>query len=626
MPKRRLLFFAPIAALVLLCSGVGKSVGADAGAAFDPDRYLSHIKYLASPELKGRESGSPELEKAAQYIAGQFRADGLRPVDGKNFEQAFEITTSAKMGKDNRFEFSVGSDRQNLQVNKEFIPFNFSAKGKASAKVVFAGYGITAPEYNYDDYAGIDAKGKLVVVLAHEPQEYDEKSVFEGKVYTDHAQYYSKAANARRHGAAGVILVADRINHKNSGDELELFGKTTGPNDAGILFVQVKEDVVESWFRAGGKNLQQLEADIDKDLKPRSFDLPNMEVRETVDVERAIRTVHNVLGYLPGQTDEFVIIGAHYDHLGLGEQFSLAPSLAGTVHPGADDNASGTAGVLELAHHFTAVYPLSGAMKPKRGILFMTFAGEELGLLGSGYFANHPELPLNKAAVMINMDMIGRVKDGKLYVGGAGTGTTLRADVDALAARSGLKVDDSDSGGSGGYGSSDHISFIAKQVPSLFFFSGLHGDYHKPSDTWDKINAPGAIQVLQLVADITERVDAQGDRPQFVRIEPKDNPHGGSMEPPGTSSGGYGPYFGSIPDFAEVPRGVRFADITPGSPAALGGLKAGDILVKFGTDPIRNLYDFTYALRAHKPGEEVEVEVLRNDKSVTAKVKLTERR
>ena len=257
----------------------------------------------------------------------------------------------------------------------------------------------------------MDVKGKFVLILAHEPQEYDEKSVFDGKVYTDHSQYYSKAANARRHGAAGVILINDQINHKASADELESFGSAAGPTDAGILFVQVKEQAVEPWFQAAGKDLMDLERGIDTDVKPRSFVLKGVEVRENVDVERVVRTVHNVLGYLPGETDEYLIIGAHYDHLGLGGTFSLAPSLTGTVHPGADDNASCTAGVIELARHFSAL------PKPKRGILFMTFAGEELGLLGSGYYANHPELPLGKAVTMINMDMIGRVRDGKLFIG-----------------------------------------------------------------------------------------------------------------------------------------------------------------------------------------------------------------
>jgi hypothetical protein len=605
------------AAAILFAAALPAAAPGD--SSFSAERYLSHIKFLASPEMRGRESGSPELEKAAQYIAAQFKSDGLKTLDGKSYLQAFEVTTSAKLGKANRFDFVAGDNTESLQPGKEYVPINFSSRGKASGSVVFAGYGITAPEYNYDDYAGIDVHGKFVVVLAHEPQEYDEKSVFDGKVYTDHSQTYSKASNARKHGAAGVILVWDRVNHQTGSDkeELEAFGGTAGPTDAGILFVQVRENVVESWLRSAGKDLIEIERGINADVKPRSFAVPGVEIRENVDVERVVRTVHNVVGYLPGETDEYVIIGAHYDHLGLGGQFSLAPSLTGTVHPGADDNASGTSGVIELARHFSAL------PKPKRGIVFMTFAGEELGLLGSSYYANHPELPLDKAVAMINMDMIGRVRDGKLYVGGAGTGTTLREDLDSIAPRFPLHIDYSDTSG---YGSSDHTSFTAKQVPVLFFFSGLHGDYHKPSDTWDKIDANAGIEVVELVAAVTDRLDSEPGRPQFVRIEEnaeKDNPHGGVASGSGS---GYGPYFGSIPDFAEPPRGVRFADITPGSPAAKAGLKAGDILVKFGSDAIQNLYDFTYALRAHKAGEEVEVEVLRNDKSLTAKVLLTERK
>jgi len=609
---RKLRHIALIVATALL-------LGAASGdSSFSAERYLSHIKFLASPELKGRDSGSPELEKAAQYIAGQFKADGLKTLDGKSYLQAFEVTTSAKLGKTNRLDFTAGADTESLQAGKEFVPFNFSARGKASGGVVFAGYGITAPEYNYDDYAGIDAHGKFVVVLQHEPQEFDEKSVFDGKVYTDHSQPYSKAANARKHGAASVILVWDRVNHEteNGKESLEPFGGTSGPTDALIPFVQVKENVVEAWVRGAGKDLTDIEKGINADLKPRSFVIPGIEVRENVDVERVVKTVHNVVGYLPGQTDEYVIIGAHYDHLGLGGPYSLAPSLNGTVHPGADDNASGTSAVIELARHFSAL------PKPKRGIVFMTFAGEELGLLGSGYYASHPELPLAKAVAMINMDMIGRVRDGKLYVGGAGTGTTLRQDLDALTPHfPQLHVDYSDNSG---YGSSDHTSFTTKQVPVLFFFSGLHADYHKPSDTWEKIDANAAIEVVKLVADVTDRLDSDPGRPQYVRVEPKDNPHAGVAS--AGSGSGYGPYFGSIPDFAEPPRGVRFADVTPGSPAAKAGLKAGDILVKFGSDAIQNLYDFTYALRAHKAGDEVEVEVLRGNASLVAKVQLTERK
>ena len=294
-------------------------------------------------------------------------------------------------------------------------------------------------------------------------------------------------------------------------------------------------------------------------------------------------------------------------------KFSLAPSLVGTIHPGADDNASGTAGVIELARWFAA------QPKQKRGILFLSFAGEELGLLGSSYYVNHPELPLGKDVAMINMDMIGRVRDGKLFIGGVGTGTTLKKMLDEAAPKYPLHIDYSEAG----YGSSDHTSFTTKQVPVLFFFSGLHADYHKPSDTWDKIDAPDAVQVLRLVADVGEELREANDRPQFVRI--KEPEHGGDVA---GSSGhaGYGPDFGSIPDFGEGVKGVKFADIREGSPAAKAGLKAGDVMVEFDGKPIQNLYDFTYALRAKKPGDEVLVKVMRGSELVQAKVLLTKRK
>ncbi|HXE61892.1 MAG TPA: M28 family peptidase [Bryobacteraceae bacterium] len=488
---------------------------------FDSARYLDDIKFLASPEMRGRADGSPELEKAAKYIEEQFRADGLKPVDS-SYLQPFEITASAKLGRNNKLEATWNGELESLQPDKDFVPSNFSGSAKASGAAVFAGYGITAPEYDYDDYAGLDVRGKFVIVLAHEPQEFDAKSIFEGKVYTDHSEIYSKAETARQHGARGVILVLDRVNHKNAKDEIDPFGGESGPADAGIPFVQMREAVVNEWVRDAGHDLLATEEAIDKDLKPRSFALPGMEIREDVEVERAVRTVHNVIAYLPGETPEYVIVGAHYDHLGLGGQYSMAPLLTGRVHPGADDNASGTAGVIELARYFSRVYR---GQKPKRGLLFMAYAGEELGLLGSGYYANHPLLPLDDAVAMLNMDMIGRVREGKLYIGGAATGTSFRADLDELVAKTDFRVDYSESG----YGSSDHTSFTARQVPVLFFFSGLHGDYHRPSDTWDKIDAPAAVNVLKLVSGMVGKLETENDRPVFVRVKSDEAVIGGAV-------------------------------------------------------------------------------------------------
>jgi hypothetical protein len=590
-----------------------------AAAAVDPNRYLEDIKYLASPELRGRATGSAELEKAAHFIASQFHSFGLKPIDGRSYFQAFRVTTNARLGTGNRFEYTADGKSTELKFQDAFIPFNFSSRGKLSGELVFAGYGITAPEYGYDDYAGVDVKGKIVLLLRHEPQEYDEKSVFEGKVYTEHAQFFSKASNAKNHGAVGVILINDRPAHRGDPDDLEKFGAAAGPADAGIPYVQIKAEVAERWFATAGKNLDDVQQQIDKDLHPRPFAFPaSLQIHANLDLERAVKTVHNVAGYLPGESDEYVVIGAHYDHLGLGEQYSMAPSQIGAVHPGADDNASGTAGVIELARWY------STQPKQKRGILFLTFAGEELGLLGSSYYASHPKFPLEKAVAMINMDMIGRLRDGKVYVGGVGSGSSLKATVEGLLPKHHLNIDFSDSTG---YGSSDHTSFTAKQVPVLFFFSGLHADYHRPSDTWDKIDAPDTVKLLALVSDIADHLRDGSGRPQFVRVNEAAGPHGGSMGSSSAGGGsGYGPYFGSIPDFTELPNGVRFADVREGSPAGKAGLKGGDVMVEFDGKNIKNLYDFTYALRAKKPGDEVMVKVLRGKEPVEVKVLLEARK
>jgi hypothetical protein len=589
------------------------AVSLAATATIDPTLYLNEIKFLASPEMRGRATGSPELERAAAFLEHHYRQLGIKPI-GNSYLQPFPVTTDAALGKANYFQFTEDGRATTLHFPDEFVPFNFSQTGPVTGAVVFAGYGITAPEYGYDDYAGLDVKGKIVLLMRHEPQESDPKSVFEGKTLTQHAQFAAKATNAKMHGASGVILVADRANHPGEPDELEKFGVTAGPTNARIPFVQVKEARVEEWFTASGKSLEKIQGDIDKDLKPRSFAFPDtIRVDANLDVQRAVKTVHNVAAMLPGQTDEYVIIGAHYDHLGLGGQYSLAPSQTGTIHPGADDNASGTAGVMELARYF-AKQP-----RQKRGILFLNFAGEEQGLLGSGYYADHPLLPLSGAVAMINLDMVGRMRDNKLYIGGSASGSNLRPMLEKLIAASGLNADYS---GGTSEGSSDHTSFTSHQVPALFFFSGLHGDYHKPSDTWDKIDAPAAARLLALVAEVAQTLRDTPERPAFVKLAAPP-PHGGGDSPGPVS--GYGPYFGSIPDFGEGIVGVKFADVREGSPASKAGLRAGDIMIEFDGKPIQNLYDFTYALRAKKPGDEVKVKVTRDGKPLDVTAVLSRR-
>ena len=596
--------------LLLLAAG---AFAAAPPPAIDSQTYLNEVGYLASPALKGRATGSPELETAASYIANQFKSFGLKPADGKNYEQPFLVTIHAHLGTNNRMK--VEGPKSELTSGRDYIPFSFSSSGKLAAGVVFAGYGITANDLHYDDYAGLDVKDKVVLILRHEPQEFDEKSVFDGKELTSHSAFAMKAANAKQHGARGVILVNDVAAHPTEPDRLLEFGRATGPTDSGILFVQVKEEDAAAWLKAEGRDLRELEAGIDKDLQPRSFALNKLKVDLDVDIRHDSKIVHNVAAYLPGESREYIVIGAHYDHLGLGDEHSLAPSQIGQVHPGADDNASGTAGVIELARWF------SHQPKPKRGLLFLTFAGEEEGLLGSEYYVSHPILPLENAVAMINMDMIGRIRAGKVYVNGTGTGSTLARLIEDLKPPEGLHFDLSETLG---YGGSDHMSFTLKQVPVLFFFSGLHGDYHKPSDTPDKIDGTDAVKLLNYVAEVAMKLEDEPARPQFVRLS--EQQAGGATGSSVGGGSGYGPNFGSIPDFNEPPKGVRFADVRDGTPAAKAGLKAGDILIQFDGKEIGNLYDFTYALRSHKPGDEVLVKVLRGSQTIEAKVLLTERR
>jgi len=575
----------------------------------DAGRYLSDIKALSAPSMEGRGAGTKGIARAAHLLEARYKSLGLKPAGTNSYLQPFTVITGAELKGNNRLSVQISDAKKELKVNQDFVPFSFSSSGSVSGPVVFAGYGASADEFKYDDYADLDVKDKIVVVLRYEPEGFAAKSDNHG--LTRHSQVVTKAINARNHGAKAIILV----NGKLAGEEEDLltrFGSVSGPEDVGIVFVQVKNAVAEEWFQAAGKSLTEVQKGINASSKPASFSFPeNIHISMNVSIASTRATVNNVLAYLPGKTDEYVIIGAHYDHLGRGNFDSLAPSQIGQIHPGADDNASGTAGVLELARLYA---PLQGQLQ--RGILFCSFAGEELGLLGSAHWVKEPTLPLDKAVAMLNMDMIGRIKDKKVFIGGVGTGSTFKGILDDAGTKSGLKLEYSQ----GGYSASDHTSFVAKKIPVLFFFSGLHSDYHKPSDTWDKINPNDAVTLLDMVSDVATQLANAQQRPTFVNVV-EDRPGGTSG-----GGGGYGPYFGSIPDFGQVENGVRFSDVRPGSPAAKAGLKAGDVLVQFGNQPIRNLYDFTDVLRRSKVGDVVEVKVLRDGQPVTAKVKLEQRK
>jgi len=555
-----------------------------------PTRFIDNVKYLSSDELKGRGNSLPELQKAARYVEAQFKTCGLKPVNGGYF-QKYSAVVGSQAGPNN----SLGA----YVRGTDFQVMGFSDSGKFSGKVVFAGYGISwAP--HYDDYAGIDVKGKIVLVLRHMPAE--------NKMFDAKAGLVEKALTAKSHGAAAMLLVNDLGNHKDDGDPFVRFDSVSGPEHLGIPVMQVTRAVAD---RLLGKPLAEAEAEVDKDMEPHSREL-GVTIAGQADVVRTTRELENVIGELPGSDralkDQVIVIGAHYDHLGFGDNHSLAPDKLGQIHHGADDNASGTAGIIELACSMRAA-------KHQRGIVFLAFSGEELGLYGSDAYVKHPLIPIEKVEAMINLDMIGRVKDGKLFIGDVGTAAEFRGLLEEEAKASpGLKVEYS----STGTDSSDHLSFVLAKVPSLFFFSGLHADYHKPTDTWEKIDAKSAVEVLGLVERVVMHLDRLSVRPVFVKVAEPPRPVGGE-------GSGYGPWFGSIPDMGESEHGVKFADIRPGSPADVAGLKPGDVMVEWDGEAINNLYDFTHQLQNKKVGDKVRVTVLRGAEKIVREVTLAKR-
>ncbi len=553
-------------------------------------RYVEHLKFLAAPEMEGRGAGTAGLERASDYIAGHFRQMGLQPVgDRGSYKHAFPVSTGAKQGAANRLE--------KLRLNEDYRPISFSANGKVNSGVVFAGYGATAREFNYDDYAGLAVKDKIVIVLRYEPKSFRKAEAGKKPNFTHHAHVVNKAINARNHGASAVLLV----NADGDKDELIEFGRVAGPDDARIPILQVKRLIVDEWLKPLGQTLSRLQDKIESEKAPASIALPEkFKLSLQVDIERPETTVQNVLGYLPGKSKEYIVIGAHYDHIGYGHYSSMAPDQSGKVHPGADDNASGTAGLLELARMFS-----ERRSELDRGILFAAFAGEEVGLIGSAKWVEKPTLPLQNAVAMMNMDMIGRVNGAKLFVGGVGSGSTFDAILKDVLRKYDFKVEQSFKNSS----SSDHASFVDKNIPSLFFFSGLHSDYHKPTDTWNKIDTAASSKVVNIVADVVSGLlPADVPRPQFVK-------------PPRRR--GADRYFGITPDYKPAAKGLRIDDITSGSAAASAGLQAGDLIVSIDAKPINDTFDLTYALIGKKAGDVVRVQLLRNGKSVTGEVKVT---
>lgn len=494
-------------ALVLGLLATG-AVGA-ATPPIPPQAILDHIKFLASDELQGRGNGTEGLERAADYIAAQFKAAGLRPggQDGGWF-QPFGLTAGLNIDEGNSLVIRAGTQSARLTLGESYYPLAATpTNGTEPAPVdltgvpvVFAGYGLSAPGAGYDDYAGIDVKDKAVLILSHEPQETLRDSRLNGARPMRETTLYNKAFAARTRGAKALLVVSDP-SHSVDQANYGLFKIDADPEDHQIPVLRVRRDAVAPLLAEW--KLDEIAAAIDRDLMPRSRALPGVSVDYAERLSLNRRTVRNVIGVLdvPSGTNQgqAIVLGGHYDHVGLGGRFSNAPELTGEIHNGADDNASGIAALIEIARAASA-----DRSRFSRSLVFVAFAGEERGLLGSVQYAITPTVPLVDTVAMLNLDMIGRA-NGKVEVGGLNEAPSLAADVEAAARIAGITT----TRGGPGAGRSDDSSFIDRHVMALHFFTGFHDDYHRPGDDWNRIDAAGTARVATLVLELAARISAK---------------------------------------------------------------------------------------------------------------------
>jgi Tol biopolymer transport system component len=560
------------------------------GTPADLTKQFEHdIKIVAADDMEGRGLGTKGIDRAAAFLEARLRELKLQPAFGKSYKQPFEVKTGVEMGERNRLG-SVAADA--------WTPLGFSSSGKFAAPVVFVGYGIAAPPLGYDDYAGVDLKGKIALMLRYEPQEKDDKSVFDGRKPSRWSAMRYKVLQARQRGAVAVIFTTGP--QQDEGKDRIPALKNDGPqSSAGIPVIQIKPSVVETW----GVNLKEFQDAVDKDLKPRSRVLP-MPLDGNINVKATYATTSNVAALLPGRgklANDVVVIGAHYDHLGYGGEHSMKPNVH-AIHNGADDNGSGTVSVLLIAQQMSE---LMKDAPERRTVLFALFSGEEVGLAGSSWMVDHMPVPMERVVAMINLDMVGMLRNDELIAFGADSAPQWRPLLERNAEPLKLKLIERGDG----YGPSDQTSFYAKQVPVIHFFTGTHERYHAPEDKAEFLNYAGAAKVVELTAAVADEIALGRVTPAYARTTAA----APAME---GDSRGYGAYLGTVPDFKAMEAdkgGVLLADVRAGGPADKAGIRGGDRIVEMAATKIENLYDMTYALQDHKPGETIDVVVIRNN-------------
>jgi Peptidase family M28/PDZ domain/PA domain len=575
-------------------------------------RLRADVTFLASDTCEGRGPGTAGIDKAADHIAAAFKAAGLKcgMPDGSYF-QPFVIKGQPELGRDNAVALTVPAGPLPAPaLGGEFQPLGVSASGVAEGPVVFVGYAASVPTAHYDDFHGVDVAGKVVLMIRRLPRYGRTDQPFDDQTVQEAAALATKIGNAEQRKAAAVLLCNDASEPE---DTLMDFAYSQYGETAGIPTVQVKRSAADRLLREGtGQSLADVEKAIDADLKPRSAPLKGVTVKVTVTIERKPVNVKNIVAVLDGAgplAGETVVLGAHYDHLGYGSADSLAPGQR-AIHHGADDNASGTAALLELARRFAADPPVS-----RRRLVFIAFSAEEVGLFGSAHYAKQPPFPLADTVAMVNLDMVGRLTDdaatgkSKLEIGGTGTAKEFDALLDRLNAKYGFALKKN----TAGMGPSDHTSFYAKGVPVFFFFTGLHRQYHTPADTADLINFAGMVKVTDFVEELARHLATTPTRPTYVKGMT------GSMS--ADTARMSVPRLGFMPgDYGEDAGGVLIASVNKGGPAEKAGLQDNDLIVEVAGRPVKNMGAYMTVIRTQKRGQPVEITVLRKGERVKVTV------
>ncbi|MFO0969591.1 MAG: M28 family peptidase [Gemmataceae bacterium] len=596
-----------LVALLCLIASALSAAAQDTPAA----RLRRDVTFLASDECEGRGPGTKGIDLAADYIAKEFAKAGLKPGLGeKGYFQPFSISGAARLESPGRLTLKGPAGQEIvLKPGVDFQVLGLSGAGKVDAPLVFAGYGVTSKDAMYDDYAGLDVKGKVVVVLRRVPRWDSKEMPFAGKNRDVLAGLVNKFANAEAHGAAAIILVNDRSETASkTPDKLMGFGDTSFDGARSAPVVQMRRDQLDSIFRSVlSRSLIDVEKAIDAELKPQSAPLPGWSANLEANVVRTKVVVKNVVGVLEGAgplANQTIVIGSHYDHLGYGGAGSLAKGSK-AIHHGADDNASGSASVMELARHF-------GAIKDRQGrrLVFITFSGEERGLLGSKHYCDkEPVFPLDSTSTMFNLDMVGRLrpKDGKdeLLIEGGGTSKGFSKLIEESNNPTGLSLKHSKAL----MPNSDHYPFFNKKIPVIFFWTGMHPQYHRPTDTADLINYDGMATIAKIAAKCIDKLSTQEERPEFVSI-------------PVVGAGGRGgaPKLGIMPDYDAGKKGVLVGGLIDGGAAQKAGLKTGDLIVEIAGQPVLNLDTYLVVMRAQKAGHAIDVTVERGKEKVTLKI------